>query len=85
MDIDVHIDRLVLDGLGLDARTAALVAAAVEAELASRLAAGPFDTAMGAAAVPLLRAAPVQVPAGAGPQSLGHGIAAAVLGGLRHG
>lgn len=85
MDIDVHIDRLVLDGMGLDARTAALVAAAVEAELASRLAAGSFDTAMGPAAVPVLRPAPVQVPGGASPQALGRGIAGAVLGGLRHG
>lgn len=85
MAIDVRIERLILNGMGLDARTAALVAAAVEAELASRLAAGSFDTAMGAVAVPVLRTPPVQVHEGASPQALGRGIAGAVLGGLGHG
>jgi hypothetical protein len=85
MDIEVTIDRLVLDGMGVDAHTAALVAAAVETELAGRLAAGPLDTDMRPAAVPVLRTAPVQVREGASPQALGRGIAAAVLGGLRHG
>lgn len=71
--------------MGLDTRTAALVAAAVESELASRLAAGSFGTAMAPAAATVLRTAPVQVPDGASPQALGRDIAGAVLGGLRHG
>ncbi|NVM94829.1 hypothetical protein [Arthrobacter wenxiniae] len=98
MDIDVRIDRLVLEGLDVDARSAALVSTALETELARRLGGAAGNTAEAGdggaraadwmpanAAVPALRPAPVALPGGSDPRAMGRSIAGAVMGGLNHG
>jgi hypothetical protein len=98
MDVELHIDTLVLDAavlerLGLSGKDAAAVGRAVEGQLARMLAtqAGgrPSRNLPGAslpdASVPRLAAAPLALPPGSTAATLGAGIAASVMGGLRHG
>jgi hypothetical protein len=78
MNIRLHIDRLVLDGLSIGAHDGPLVQAAIEAEL-SRLLAGIAPDAFGRGfAVPSLRAEAVPLDAGATPQGIGAQVARAV-------
>lgn len=80
--INLHIERLVLEGLPLGVRDGPLVRAAVEAELARLLA---EDVPSGALATsrsaPLVRAGTIARPAGDG-TGLGTQIGAAVFAGL---
>ncbi|MGA7206342.1 MAG: hypothetical protein WBX27_17135 [Specibacter sp.] len=94
MDIELHIETLVLDagvleGLGLTVRDSAAVGRAVEHELARLLAAQDGSRPVGArlpnASLPRLTADPMKLPRGATPSGLGAGIAASVMGGLDHG
>lgn len=83
MNIRLHIDRLVLDGLPLGAHDGRLVQAAVEAELSRLLAAGIAPEAFGQGfAVPGLRAEAVRLEAGATPQGIGAQVAQAVHKGI---
>lgn len=84
MIIELRIDRLVLDGLALDARAAGQIAAAIEAELASSLAAGSFGATARPGAIPVLRTAPVELPEQSEPHLVGRSIARSVTGGLNH-
>lgn len=68
----LHIDRLVLDGWSGDARSAAAVQAAVEAELSRLLSAGDPGGGFVGGAVP--RASGVPVSWNADPASLGAAI-----------
>jgi hypothetical protein len=85
MDINLHIERLVLDGLPLTRNQGALVQAAVEAELARLLSdEGLASTWQSGGAVPTVRAGTVQLAAGeSNPPQIGQQIARAVYGGLR--
>ncbi|ALE06457.1 hypothetical protein AL755_14965 [Arthrobacter sp. ERGS1:01] len=97
MDIDVQIDRLVLDGLDLGPGGADALAAALRAELTRSLAAavgaGPHTrpTPVPAAGFPASANAarlvlpPVAVTAGMPPGLLGRRIGATLAGGLHHG
>ncbi|MBS7542766.1 hypothetical protein [Ancylobacter oerskovii] len=79
--IELHIDRLVVEGIA--PTDAAALRRAVERELARRLAAPTAtatDTPRGAAHVD---AGVLPVPASAGPQRFGTAIADRVLGGLK--
>jgi hypothetical protein len=83
MNVRLHIERLVLDGLPLAPGQAPLVQAAVEAELA-RLIAGsgvaPGLPSLGA--VPALRAGDLQLAPGTTPAGIGSQIARAVFSGI---
>jgi hypothetical protein len=81
LDIHLHIDRLVLEGVTLPPGGGAAVGAALEAELGRLLAAGGLAEGWQAgAAVPRLAAGPVSLTSN--PENLGAGIARAVYGGL---
>jgi hypothetical protein len=82
--IVVHVDRLVLDGLGTEPRHAARVQAAVEREVA-RLLGGAPRGAFGGGAVPHVRAPELRYAPGDSPERTGAGIAASVHDGIRRG
>ena len=83
MNIRIHIERLVLDGLPLAPGQAPFVQAAVEAELVRLLAAGGVAPGLsGLGAVPALRAGGLQLAPDAAPAGVGRQIARAVYGGI---
>jgi hypothetical protein len=83
MHVAVHIDRLVLDGVALDAGQQHLLQAAVQAELVRLLTAGGLAPALAAGmAVPRIAGAPLALPAGAHGAQAGRGIAASVYGAI---
>jgi hypothetical protein len=83
MNIRLHIERLVLDGLPVGAHDGHLVQAAVEAELSRLLAAGLAPDVFGQGfAVPGVRSELVQLHNGATPQDIGTQVAQAVHGGI---
>lgn len=82
MTIRIDVERLVIDGIELDARGAEALRAAVGAELARLFeqrgpAVGPHGEA-----VPMLRTPAVQFEAGASPASMGSQVARAVHGSI---
>jgi hypothetical protein len=78
--IEVHIDRLVVDGgLGLEGRHAAALREAVAAELARELASRSWWTPL---TVRTLRAGTLGMPSPMAPAAAGRAIAAAVSGSL---
>jgi len=82
MNIALHIDQLVLDGLELGPGQARLLRAAVEAELSRLLTAGGLAPELAAgAAMPALQAGSIEA-AGSEPRALGGQIAQAVYSGL---
>jgi hypothetical protein len=81
MNINVHIDRLVLDGLPLASHQSDSVQTAVEIELTRLLTDKGFNTSS-ASAVPRLSAAPIQLTYDSRPASLGRQIAEAIYGTL---
>ena len=80
MNINLHIERLVLDSLPVTSDEGDSVHAAVEAELARLLADKGFDCSS-VYAVPHLTASPIQLSQ-VKPSLLGHQIAQAIYGGL---
>jgi hypothetical protein len=79
MNVDVHIERLVLDGIDLPWRDRAALKASVSAELGRLLADGGLRAS---GAVPSLPAGGIQLAAQSEPTHLGQQIARAVYGGL---
>ena len=76
MIIEVHIEKLVLDGLSVTSAQGPLVQAAVEAELARRLKAERlFSRPTQPEALPAVSAGPIQLGAGPNPAGLGRQIA----------
>lgn len=83
MNINLHIERLILDGLPLSPAHRAQVQAAVEAELSRLLTAGGLHHALQSGlAVPSLRADDLRLNADTHPTQLGQQIAQAVYGGI---
>lgn len=79
MNINLHIERLILDGAPIARSQGAVVQAAVEAELAQLLATGGLKAEFASgAAVALLRAIPIQFAPNIEPQAMGAQIAGAV-------
>jgi hypothetical protein len=80
--VNLHIERLVLDGLPVGRHEGPLIRAAVEAELTRQLGAegAAARLAVGHGA-PLVRTEPIDSAAG-GPQRLGAGIGRAVFEGI---
>src|SRR5262245_31713687 len=81
MNINLHIERLVLDGPLVASNANDSVQAAVETELTRLLADKGFGCSSGHA-VPRLSAAPIQLVRDSKPSSLGHQIAQAIYGTL---
>lgn len=83
MNINLHIERLVLDGLNLGPGQGVRVKQAVEAELARLLLeSGLADNLQSGGALPDVRAHPMPIGENADPSSLGKAIGRAVYGGI---
>ena len=83
MKINIHIERLVLDGLPVDTRDGALVQAAVDAELTRLLASGGLTDALrSGGAFDNVTTASIQLANDGGPFRLGEQIAGAIYGGI---
>jgi hypothetical protein len=83
MNVRLHIDRLVLDGVSVSAAGRPLLQAALETELARLVAAGGISPELaGGMAVPSVRAPQVQIQRDAKPAQLGTAIAGAVYRGV---
>jgi|SRR5271165_4828852 len=77
MNINVHIERLILDGLPVKGSDGSIIQAAVETEL-SRLLGEQGLAGMSTGAVANLSAGPIELPRGSKPARLGHQIAQAI-------
>ncbi len=83
MNIHVHIERLILEGLPVEQRQTPQVQAAVEAELMRLLAAGGLAPAwQTGGATPRVAAADIQLPGQPNPAHVGRQIAGAVYRGI---
>jgi len=86
VNVKLHIDRLVLDGIDLKGAQRSVLQAAVEAELARLLAEGGVgETWAAGGAVPVVRADGFQMSGERNPEQLGRQIAGAVYGGIGKG
>ena len=83
MNINVHIDRLILDGIPLSNHRWLVLQAAVEGELARLLAAdGLAPSLLAGGAVPRVSAGAIQLTNQGDPTDLGQQIAQVVYGGI---
>lgn len=83
MNVNLHIERLILEGIDLAPHEHGHLQAAVEVELGRLLSAGGVSQELiGGVALPSLRAGDIQLGNGAGPVQLGQQIAQAVYGGI---
>lgn len=79
-NIELRVERVVLDGLQIQSHDRAAVGAAVEAELRRLLAESGWDAGVASVALPSLRADGIQWSAADGANRLGMQIAQAVFG-----
>lgn len=83
MKINLHIKRLVLDGLPVESHQGALIQSAIETELARLLAEGGLASElMSGGALSRMPASSIQLTSEATPAPLGQQIAGAVYGGI---
>ena len=83
MNINLHIDRLVLDGLPIEHQDGPLVKAAVEAELVRLLTANGLANSLRAGvAMPSVPAPDIQMSRDRNPTRLGQEIGRAIYGGI---
>jgi hypothetical protein len=83
MRIEVHIERLVLDGLPVSSADGPRVRAAVESELARLLVAGGLNRDLGGArAVARMNAPQISVGPRERPDAIGRAVAASVHAGI---
>ena len=83
MNINLHIERLVLDGLPIDHHQGPLIRAAVEVELGRLLTAnGLANSLMAGGAVPSVPAPGIQMSEASNPARLGQQIGHAIYGGI---
>ncbi len=83
MNIQLHIDKLILDGFSLSPHERTVLHAAFERELTRLLAErGLNQTLANGAAVPSINVGNIQVGAGLPPANLGVQIAQSVYGGI---
>ena len=83
MNVRLHIERLVLDGLTVTPAERPLLQAALEAELGRLLTAGGVSPDLQSGiAVPSVRAGGIELARDGGPERLGAQIAQAVYGGI---
>lgn len=85
MNINLHIERLVLDGLDLAPEQRPLLQAAVESELSRLLTERGLSPSLAQGmAVPRLSAQDIQTTSSNNPTQLGQQIAQSVYGGIGH-
>ena len=85
MNINVNIERLILDGVSVPHAQRPLLQAAVEAELERLLAEGGVGAEWrSGGAVPSVPATPIQLSPDGNPTQWGHQIAQSVYGGIGH-
>jgi hypothetical protein len=83
MKINVHIERLILEGLPVSGHEGPHVRAAVEAELSRLLGHhGISEEFRSGGAFPTLRASPMRLEAPTSPRQIGRQIAQSVYGGF---
>jgi hypothetical protein len=83
LNIELHIEHLVLDGLTVTPRERTLIGAAVESELSRLLREGGLAGELaGGVALPSLDTGNIQLASGNDPWRLGEQIARAVYGGI---
>jgi hypothetical protein len=83
MNIHLTIERLILDGLPIDASQRDLVQAAVETELARLFADGTLSPSLlNGGAFPSLSVDAIQLTQGGGPAQIGAQVAQALYGGI---
>jgi hypothetical protein len=83
MNINLHIDRLVLDGLPIDHQDGPRVKAAIEVELSRLLSAnGLANSLLAGGATPSVPAPGIQMSSDGNPARLGRKIARAIYGGI---
>jgi len=83
VNIELHIERLILNGLPVERRQSAEMQAAVEAELTRLLMTGGLnDGLLAGGALPSLRAEAIQLTNETSAARLGSQIAGAVYGGI---
>jgi len=83
MKINLHIERLILEGLPVNSHDGPQVRAAVQAELSRLLGSHGFsDEFQAGGAVAAIRAHPIRLEAQASPSQVGRQIARSVYGGL---
>jgi hypothetical protein len=86
MNINLHIERLILDGLAIESGQGALVKAMLEAELSRLIEAHGLSASLQAGgALPGLRASAVELQAEKNPAQIGAQIARAVYGSIGNG
>lgn len=86
MNLRLHIERLVLDGVNVPFASRGALQAAVETELARLAGTGAISPELaGGIAVPALRAPAITVDQTSAPAPLGHAIAGAVWGAVGEG
>ena len=83
MNISLHIERLILDGLPVEAGHRILLQAAIEAELTRLLSeSGVAPSLQAGGAMPSVRADAIQLTAESNPAQLGRQIAKSVHGSI---
>ena len=82
MNIRVHIDRLVLDGVPISSDDAPVLQAAVESELARLFSDPSWSSIASPAHLARIGGQPIQLAAKHDAASLGHQIASAIHGGF---
>lgn len=83
MNVNLHIERLILEGIDLDPAQRPILRAAVEAELGKLLAEGGVGESLAAGgAVPALKVGGFEMRGEGNPAQLGPQIAGAVYGGI---
>ncbi len=82
MNINLHIERLVLEGLPIAQGAGPLVQQAVEAELSRLLADGVSPRLLGGGALPHSPAGAIQLTKNISPAAIGRQIARSVYGGI---
>lgn len=85
MNINLHIERLVLEGVNIALGQRHLLQASVEAELTRLLTAGGLSPSLAqGTALPRISASGIQLMAGDNPTQIGQQIAQSVYGGIGH-
>ena len=82
MNVELHIDRLVLEGIDLDPAQRPLLQAALEAELGRLIGEGGVGSLAAGGAVPSVKAEGFQMSGDGNPAQLGRQIAGSVYGGI---
>ena len=83
MNINLHIERLILDGLPFETRDRAMLQSAVETELARLLTENNVASNwQNGGAVPSVRADAIQLTTQSNPAQIGRQIAGSIYGGI---